>query len=741
MSIRLTQRPGASRCIVRILFASCWALPASAQVSVLPTPSIDPVRAGEVEVLHRLPDGRTLVGGNFTRTGLVAAAGCARLQPDGSPDAGFQCAASSARLFAHDAQGRVYVVGPSAFVVNRLLPNGGLDPAFPPVNADASIGAMAVTVEGLYIAGAFSQINGTPRQRIARLSLDGTLDPDWTAGADGSVFSALAPGDGFLYLGGAFATLGGAPRARVGRLALPTGSVDAWDAGLASSLAGFEVTTMAHDGAHLYLSGAFDSVQGQQRRRLAKLATGATAALDASWAPQILSFSTQFSGPRLLRVIGDSVYVGDTGGMLLQSGALSSSARLQRLSRTGAAALDIGFDPFADIAPGASAGPIALVAGDGGGRLFVGGRFSQLSGGQVRLGLAALNADGSPDALTALAEAQRTAAVSGVARDVDSGVLYLVGDFQRVNGVLRQGLVRLFADGAVDSGFRPVARNYTAVALAEGGLYVADDDARQLRRLDPLDGDPDPGFTPIGYTQTLGLLQAEGAHLYLLGSFQLNGIAPTLARLARMRLADGTIDTDFRFTPSAGGFVNGLAFDAASDSLFLFGSFSTLNGVPTQHLARVGATSLAVDPLFAPAPGAPVQAAVVDDGGGLWLSGGFTTLAGQPCRAPARLLIDADGALDPGFSCNRSPLGSGALAYARGAIYGQFGGVLRRFARADGGTADPQWVVTSILGQLRIQAAPGRLLVSGSFDSIAGAPRRSLAALAEAGRVFGDGFE
>lgn len=76
---------------------------------MLPTPNIDPVLAGDVDVVHKLVDGRTKLGGSFSRLGRVVADGCGRLLQDGSPNAGFQCAVGNAKAFAADASGRVYL--------------------------------------------------------------------------------------------------------------------------------------------------------------------------------------------------------------------------------------------------------------------------------------------------------------------------------------------------------------------------------------------------------------------------------------------------------------------------------------------------------------------------------------------------------------------------------------------------------------------------------------------------------
>lgn len=731
-----------SRWLSAVLFGSWLAMasPAAANVPPLPAPDIDPVIAGDVTVLHKLADGRTLVGGSFTRLGNVQAAGCGRLLPDGSADAGFQCGVSNAKAFATDASNRVYVLRDGSPNLVRLLPDGALDTSFAALT-ETGIGVMAIADGAIYLGGNFTTLAGSPRVRLARLSLDGVLDPAWNPAVDAAVTSMLGPGDGFLYIGGAFDNVAGAARARVARVSLATGASDAWNAALASTLSGFEVTSMATDGSHLYLSGAFDSVQGQQRRRLAKIGLDAAATLDPTWAPQVLDAPTQFSGPRLLQVVGAHVYIGDTiGDHLVESNGAQKSARMLRVSRNGSATLDLAFDPFADVSGTSANGPRAVVTGDGGGRLFVGGAVSELSAGEIRLGLAALNANGSVDTLSALSEARRVASVGQLAVDTVDGSLYVQGSFLRVNGVLRFGLVRLLPGGTVDGGFRPPAGRYSAVALAGGAVYAADDKARLLRKLDPVSGDPVAGFVPIPYSQSINQLLAGPGHLYLLGSFQLSGITPSLGRFARVDLASGTVDTSFRFTPNAGGSINGQTLDAASSSLFLFGQFSSINGQARQNLARIDLLSSTLDGAFAPAIPTPLSAAVADGQGGLWLSGGFTTINGAACRAPARLLIASAG-LDPAFSCVRSPIGFGSLTFAADAIYGVFSSSLRRFRYADGGSADPDWLLTGTPTPLALASFGDRIFVSGSYEELAGVQRRGLAALPTVERYFRNGFE
>ncbi|MCB1636637.1 MAG: hypothetical protein KDI51_18765, partial [Xanthomonadales bacterium] len=564
---------------------------------------------------------------------------------------------------------------------------------------------------------------------LARLDLDGNLDPTWTPTADGNVSQLLAPGDGFLYLAGAYAQVNGQPRNALARLSLADASLDSWQPQVTGSGSGAIVRSIDSDGSHLYLSGAFTAVQGEPRQRLAKLGMDNAATLDANWVPEVLS-APSANGPSLLQIVDEHVYVGDTSGdITLRSEVAVATGRMLRVSRTGAATLDTTFDPFADVTGTTSNGPVTLISGDGGGRLFVGGVISQLSQGDIRLGLAALNADGSVDDLSALSEAVQVANVGNLAFDAGTASTYVQGSFLKVNGVSRQGLIRLFASGVVDSGFRPAPARYSAVGLGNGALYAADDDADLLRKLDPLSGDSVPGHTPIGYLGSLSQILVEGDYAYLLGNFQLSGITPPITGLARLDLLTDTIDGSFRYTPNSGaGFVR-LAIDPVSDSLFVAGTFTSLNGVAVSRLARIDGNTLQVDPVFLPVVPTTPTGMAVDGNDGLWLHGTFSTINGQTCRGPARLLISTQGGLDPAFDCDRGFLGGGPLAFARDSVYVKSSNAINRYRRSDGGVADPDWQFANPPIQMNLSTHDDRLFAFGAFSEMGSEPRTSVAAL------------
>ncbi|MCB1611684.1 MAG: delta-60 repeat domain-containing protein, partial [Xanthomonadales bacterium] len=682
-------------------------------------------------------------GGSFQRLGEIVANGCGRLLPDGSADGSFQCARPNADRFAQDSSGRVYALRSAGVndALVRLQAGGTLDPSFATSNPTGSILDILILDDVIYLAGTFSAINGQPRARLARLDLDGSLDSAWTPTADNTVSRLLAPGDGFLYLSGGFTNINGSERDGLARLLPATAVVDAWHPLITGTGGVFPITGMDTDGNHLYLSGAFTAVQGLPRARLAKLGLDAAATVDADWAPQIVS-APDPSGPRLIKVIGNHVYLGVTGGgMNVSSNGDFATGRLRRVASGGTATLDLSFNPLADVTGTSSGGPLSLISGDGGGRLFVGGQISQLSLGAIRLGLAALNADGSVDGLSALTEALVPANVANLAFDPATGSTYVQGTFLKVNGVSRQGLIRLLASGAVDGGFRPAPTRYSAVAYANDAVYAADDDAGLLRKLDRLTGDPVPGYSPVAYSNSIAQIRIEGDHAYLLGNFVLTGITPQLTSIARLDLATDSIDQTFRFTPNAGASILFMARDAASNSLFLTGNFSTLNGITVNRVVRIDSNTLAIDSDFAPTVPVIPSAMLSDELGGLWLHGSFSTINGQTCRGPARLLIATQGGLDPDFSCNRGFVGGNSMALARDSVYIKGSNAISRFVRSAGGSADPDWVIANPPLSLGLTVFGDRLLAHGNFSSIAGANRQSLAAFPVVEYFGRSGFE
>src|SRR5436190_566336 len=213
----------------------------------------DPNANGLVRVAVVQPDGKILIGGDFTTLAPngrppVTRNYIARVNVDGTLDPTFNPSAnSSIKAIALLPDGKIILGGDfSAF-----SPNGGASSNRTYVarlNADGTIDATfdshpngpvhAVTVQadgGIVIGGEFTGFfNGGPlvtRNRIARVNADGTLDPIFNPNANSTVDALVGQTDGRIIVGGRFTTLtpvagqGGWTRNYIARLNV-NGTVD-----------------------------------------------------------------------------------------------------------------------------------------------------------------------------------------------------------------------------------------------------------------------------------------------------------------------------------------------------------------------------------------------------------------------------------------------------------------------------------------------------------------------------------
>jgi uncharacterized delta-60 repeat protein len=208
--------------------------------------AFNPGANGDVVALAVQPDGKILVGGTFTTlggggTGTTTRNRIGRLNADGSLDTSFDPGANDAVLaFALQPDGKILVGGnftmlggggtgtTARAVIGRLNANGSLDTSFNP-GANNSVGELAMQPDGkILVGGAFTMLGGggsgtTARNRIGRLHIDGSLDTSFDAGADNIVRALAVQPDGKILAGGDFTLLGGggtgtAPRNFLGRL-------------------------------------------------------------------------------------------------------------------------------------------------------------------------------------------------------------------------------------------------------------------------------------------------------------------------------------------------------------------------------------------------------------------------------------------------------------------------------------------------------------------------------------------
>jgi uncharacterized delta-60 repeat protein len=175
--------------------------------------SFSPSPSGSVYAAVPQPDGKILVGGDFTRLGGLSRNFIGRLNADGSVDTTFNPGANGdVSSFALESDGKILVGGYFSSLggqpranIGRLNPDGSLDPTFNP-GANDYVSAIAVQADGrILVGGWFRTLAGQSFQAIGRLNADGSLDAGFNPNLYGSpIYSLALQPDGKILIGGDF---------------------------------------------------------------------------------------------------------------------------------------------------------------------------------------------------------------------------------------------------------------------------------------------------------------------------------------------------------------------------------------------------------------------------------------------------------------------------------------------------------------------------------------------------------
>ena len=236
---------------------------------------------------NRVNGTNVLIGGAFTSVNGVARNGIARLSDTGMVDLNFNPglgANGPVYAIAIQPDGKVLVAGDFTLFngvprnrIVRLNANGSVDTSFDPGSgANAIVRALAIQVDGrILLGGAFTSVNGTALNRIARLNSNGSVDTGFTpgAGANDAVYAIAVQLDGKILLGGEFTQASGVTRSRITRLK-PDGTVDPTiNFGLGAN--SFVSALILQADGKIVLGGGFTSYDGVSRPCLARVYGGA----------------------------------------------------------------------------------------------------------------------------------------------------------------------------------------------------------------------------------------------------------------------------------------------------------------------------------------------------------------------------------------------------------------------------------------------------------------------------------
>ncbi len=268
--------------------------------------------------------GSILLVGAFTNVNALLHNHIARVTTNGVPEipATFETGAGANGIIyavALQPDGKILIGGefttfngqPRGYVA-RLEANGNAESAAAfSAATNGFVSAVAVQADGkIVIAGDFTTANGQPRGRIARLGADGALESTATfnqgAGADGPIYSLALQADGKLIVAGEFTSFSGEARGGVARLNTD-GSLDgsaAFATGTGADGPVYGVTLQA-DGK-VILCGTFTGVDGQARNHLARLSNDTAAQSLAATATTRVQWLRSGAAPEIEGVIFES---------------------------------------------------------------------------------------------------------------------------------------------------------------------------------------------------------------------------------------------------------------------------------------------------------------------------------------------------------------------------------------------------------------------------------------------------
>ena len=673
----------------------------------------NPDANGLVHALAVRPDGRLLVGGSFTTLNGQPRTNLAQLNPDGSLDPTFRLDAASEDFeslifaFAPQPDGKFLVGGvfstlggqPRANLA-RLNADGSLDDSFRPAVSEtelwlrSSVASIAVQCDGkILIGGTFNQVNGQPRQNLARLNADGTLAPTFNPGVGGQldqVFGVTLEGDGQILVGGTFTSAAGVARTNLIRF----------------NNTGPATDSLSRDGSTLtWLRGG----TGPEVTRTTFEHTSDGIAWTA------LGNGTRVAGGWQLRANPPA------GGTLRARGFFAAS---HKNSSSGYVETLLG-------APVFTTQPVSRTN-----NAETTATFSLLATGPEPLSFQWLK-DGLP-----LADGP---AVTGATIDT----LTLAGVLKAAEGSYR--LVVSNPSGSVTSlvatltVIDPVITGWPVSRYAEPGQSVTFSVSAVGTALNYQwwkDGVALPLATAASLSFTNVQLSDAGAYRVVVT----NPFANVTSAVATLTVNLATLDTNF--TPAANLSVSAVALQADGKTL-LGGTFTTLAGSTRLRLGRLNANGT-LDTTFNPQPNATVYCLAVQPDGKVLVGGDFTTLAGTARTAIGRL--NTNGTLDTGFTTTflTPPPGQTLTARAQaillqpdgkivvGGRVAYNGGIATGFISRlnTNGTTDVKFDVTfGVNGPVATLAlqADGKIVVGGLFSLLRNLPRNRL------GRLNADG--
>lgn len=534
-------------------------------------------------------DGKIIIGGSFTSFNGTSINKIARLNADGSLDMTFNVGIgfnNTVRAISIQPDGKIIVGGNFTSYnlsamnhIGRLNADGTTDSTFSPgAGTDNNVLTTSIQTDGkIIIGGDFMFYNNISKNYIVRLNANGSIDTGFNIGigTNNSVMTTTLQPDGKIIIGGKFTSYNITGKNHVARLNTD-GTIDT-NYNLGTGANNVVACSAIQSDQKILIAGDLTSYNGVGRNYLARINTDGS--IDMGFDPgigpngSIVAMALQPDGKIII------------GGYFYLFNGLSKVG-LARMNPDGS--LDSFFSPGQG-----SDGVSEAIALQPDGKIIVGGSFSTYDGAS-RNNIARLNSDGTLDSSFTTGSGANSF-VSALAIQPDGKIIFS-GYFTSYNGAVINRIGRLNSDGTLDTSFNPgsgPSSQVTTLAVQPdgkilvGGLFATFNGVTKnnIVRLNS-DGSIDSGFlTGSGTNNILKkiLLQPDGKILIGGGFMTFNGVSrKTIARLN----PNGTLDNTFN--PGAGTYIGVETIAMQADgNLIIGGPFEEYYGTGRNRVARV----------------------------------------------------------------------------------------------------------------------------------------------------------
>lgn len=596
-------------------------------------------------------DGKMIVGGEFTTYNKSSANRIIRLNTDGTRDTSFHIGSGlnyPVYSIAIQSDGKIIVAGDFTEYngspikkIARLNSDGSLDSSFDPIAGSTyAIYDVAIQNDGkIVIGGKFNTFNWYNRSKIARLNSDGSLDLSFDPGTgfNSDVNEVAIQNDGKILVGGNFTSFDGAPLNKFARLN-SDGTIDAaFNIGTGFNN-NVESLAIQSDGKIL-VGGNFSQYNGTSTNKITRLNADGT--FD-------ISFDTgtgcNFEVYSITIQSDDKIII---GGAFTEYNSITSD-RIARLNTNGTldSSFDIGNGFF---------GKVYSLAIQNDGKIIAGGTFTQFSNSITNY-FVRLNTNGSMD-ITLNPGSGLDDKVWGIAVQND-GKIIVVGDFTFFNASNSKRIVRLNPDGTIDNTFNAgtgFQSGAFAVSIQNDGKILVGGVLKSyngtpvngIARLNT-DGTLDNTFnTGSGFEHAVYSINIQSDEKIIVQGQLISYNGATVKQIVRLN-TDGTLDTSFNVGGGVSHGINSLALQS-NDKIVIGGNFEYFDGTPVNRIARLN-TDGTLDNTFSIGAGFndDVNSVAIQNNDKIIAAGLFTMYDGTYMHKIARL--NQNGTIDSTFN-------------------------------------------------------------------------------------------